>query len=1008
MARALDACPIPMALLNTYTAVPLLAMVAGALVPNSTRVARGLAAALGCLLGITVGAYLDRAKKDGARYAVLRLLAKHMGASTAVDELRSLIRGARRRFSVTAAGPKGDAFEDNALCEIYAQFLNAVLEGPEHDSYDLPAMQRLKAALELDGIVVGAAHKRAAQLLISRGYSGLTGEAMTQAVDKFLFLSERAFADEPSTEAGLYEMGRLKGMLNVSDKDARQRISAVSQALYRQSLSTVAGKVDSQTGEALAGASAAFGLAGEQAAQMNAESYRQIATDLLKGGRLSAEGRATLTKAQAVLQLGDPAAASAFAAVAAPYLRQEVEKASEQLAKATDAVALVKTASALAERRMELGLPAHAGTDIIAEGFVAQLRELYNKACKDARINGEPQALATLDMLLTFSANVDTVMGELRKASGDTEGATQLTLAADSLPARRLYGLYLSRSIKGADGKLDPKDLARVFELSESDEELARIEACQPRLRELFADSIAKAEGGGPPLSLLKLAVQAEMAKFALPRETVHEAAMEVYRARLEPVSARVLKAGQKEDLDAALNFLGLAAKDVRMLHLKAFGKVYEESVREAMGRSGIMNPDGREALVQLRERLGISEEDSQKFFYGVVDERLKDMMEDVRESYEEATYTKDALKEVWKKRGKDVGDDPMADGTGGSMGILETPQLEGSVRGFKLMTSLCTVADFYLKNKVLKEDKSVKPDDAYPVTVGKYIDEKTKEEMYGIFAWNAVTSQDAAYRDQWKAAQPHVGGIMGMSEDTMQKVMVRMVSRWANGFIKQKIQEKGKLGEEEISTLTNWVPTFFGIGADVTKDMVQSANKGVLQSKVLRLLNQPKVLPTDVQNLREEVDQWKLDIQKDLELTRPQLRSLFRVEVTATLEDSQLSHSDKQDAVANSKASFGLAAEEAASELRELVQARARGYLVNAVGDLMQGNEEQAMHEMRRLELLAEFAEGSDEMKLKQEWDVAPALRANLLKVYVASPIGEGKAANVELLESILGVSAK
>merc|ERR1719229_1118644 len=99
-----------------------------------------------------------------------------------------------------------------------------------------------------------------------------------------------------------------------------------------------------------------------------------------------------------------------------------------------------------------------------------------------------------------------------------------------------------------------------------------------------------------------------------------------------------------------------------------------------------------------------------------------------------------------------------------------------------------------------------------------------------------------------------------------MNKVMVRMVSRWANSYIKQRIAENGKLGEQDISTLTNWVPTFFGIDKDVTKDMVQSANKGLLVSKALRLLNMPTVTPEDVQKLREEVESWELRLEKDLE----------------------------------------------------------------------------------------------------------------------------------------------
>jgi len=562
----------------------------------------------------------------------------------------------------------------------------------------------------------------------------------------------------------------------------------------------------------------------------------------------------------------------------------------------------------------------------------------------------------------------------------------------------------LQRSLSGeAAGVSEPEEVARLLELSEADEEAARIEVCQPLLRKLYVDSIEKFEVQPMALPLAKAAVGAEMAKFQLPQEAVEETAMEVYKSRVDPLANRVIKAPEKIALDNARGFLGLSETDVRRFHLQAFGKTYESSIREAMGRAGVVSPEAREALEQLRERLGFTEEDAGRIFNGVVQERLNQMMKSVREAWEEATYTKEALTQIWKDRGKDIGDDPSADGTGGDMGIQETPPLEG-VRGFKLMTELIKVVDFYLGNKVISEMKDMPPE--YPVTVGKLADDKTKEEIYGIFAWNAVTCQDSASRDVWQRAKPHVGGILGLSDADMEKVLIRMVSRWCNMYIKQKMGEQGELTESDIGTLTNWVPQFFGIDKDVTKDMVQATNKGMLVGKALRLLNKPSVTPDDVQKLREEVTAWDLRLEKDLELTRPQLRAFFRVEVTASLEDPDVTNEQKQDMLANSREAFGLADEEAEEELQDLLRQRCRGCLVNAVGDLMQGNEKQAVKQMQRLELLASFAEATDGLELRVNWDVAPAMREKLVKLYSSSPLGSSdKPPDPRLLETTLGL---
>jgi len=1012
VARTIDSLPqwLPMLLLSTYTVVPVFSILAAALCPSPAKLTQGLAASLGCLLGTAAGAFLERAKKEAAHCAVLRLLQNHVRGTMAAEELQALIDGSRRRFRVSAGKPSGDAFEDDALRGTYQNLLLEMLDGPEHDPQDLPTLQRVKAALDLDGIVVGCAHWRASQVLSSKGYSGLDGEDIRVPVDKLLFLSERAFSDEEPEEARLFEMRRLRQVLKISDQDARERIATVSRALYQQDLSAVVNQVDAHTADALAGASQAFGLAGEEAVRMNTETYRQIARNLLTNGMMEPPGKEVLKRAQVVLQLGDNAATQAFADVASPILRIDVDSIAQSLrdeSAKTSQETLAEAANTLAKRQRELNLLPIFAVNVAAEGFLATMRSLYESACKQARREGDNTVLSTLDKLISLSCALDKILAGLQSELPESQLLIpSLTMAADQAAARRLYGLYLERDLaNAAEGAPPPSELARILEVSGSDEEAARIEVCQPHLHKLFSDSIEQSKAdGGKNLAKIKSEVFSKASTFKLPTETMDETAMDVYKMCLSKVSNRVLKAPEKEFLDNCRSFLDLDASDVTLFHLRAFGKIYEESVEEAMGRGGIMSSEAMEALDQLRERLGLSEVNAQRIFFGVVEKRLKQMMGSVQEAWEEATYSKEALAQIYKERGKDFGDDPSADGSGGELGIRESVPLEG-IRGQKLMNELTKVADFYTGNQVYAEGKTF--EDAYPITVGKYMEDKTKEEIYGIFAWNAVTCQDTASRDTWTRVKPHVGGILGLSEADCEKVLCRMVSRWCNMFIKQKMQDQGKLSDEDINTLTEWVPTFFGINKDMTKEMVQGVNKNMLQGKVLKLLNKPQVTPEDVQKLREEVENWDLSIQKDLELTRPQLRSLFRVEVIAALEDPDLSSVQKHDIVSGSQEGFGLGEEEAADELKDLINSKCQGYLVNAVADLLQGNESLAVCEMQRLELLAAFAEDTEGLEVNADWEVAPAMRERLLKTYEASAVGKQttKPPDVKLLGEVLGV---
>jgi len=500
--------------------------------------------------------------------------------------------------------------------------------------------------------------------------------------------------------------------------------------------------------------------------------------------------------------------------------------------------------------------------------------------------------------------------------------------------------------------------------------------------------------------------VTAEVEKFGLPLEVVLETGKAAYGERLSALAGTVPTAHEKDGLDAALAFFELFEDDVRVLHLKAFARTYEKSVCEALGRSGVMTPATKEALQQLRGRLSLGEEDARAIFNGVVQERLTGMMRDVREAWEEATYTKEALAQVWKERGKDVGNDPFADGSG-KLGVQEGKQPLEGVRGYKLMVEFVKVVQFYLSNQVNVQTKD--GEDEYPVTVGKLMDKKTTEEIYGIYAWNSVTCQDMETRSEWESAKPHVGGILGMSPKDQKKVLERMVSRWANQFIKQKMQENGgELSEEDVGTLTNWTPQFFGIDKEVMQNIVQTTNKTMLQSKVLRLLNQPSVTPAGVQALRSATEKWDLELKKDLELTRPQLRALFRVEAAAVIEDPDETFDEKRQDVDAARDSWGLGEQEAEDQLQALLREQCKASLVNAVGDSLQGNEAGAVKQMQRLDLLAAFAAETEKIDLSQDWEVSRDMKEKLLKTYASSPLGSQskRTPDVKLLEQVLNVA--
>lgn len=173
--------------------------------------------------------------------------------------------------------------------------------------------------------------------------------------------------------------------------------------------------------------------------------------------------------------------------------------------------------------------------------------------------------------------------------------------------------------------------------------------------------------------------------------------------------------------------------------------------------------------------------------------------------------------------------------------------------------------------------------------------------------------------------------------------------------------------------------------------------------AQVLKLLNKPSVAPEDLNALRAEVEEWDLKVATDLELSRPQLRSLFKVEITAVLEDDDLSDEQKVDGIEASREAFGLAEKEAKDEMHDLIRSRCRASLVNASGDLLQENQAAAVEQMRRLEVLAAFGLSAG-VQFRDDWDVASAMRQKLLQTYASGC--KGKAPDMKMLESVLKLS--
>jgi hypothetical protein len=108
-----------------------------------------------------------------------------------------------------------------------------------------------------------------------------------------------------------------------------------------------------------------------------------------------------------------------------------------------------------------------------------------------------------------------------------------------------------------------------------------------------------------------------------------------------------------------------LPLNDTYPSHMEFFGNTYRKSVLEAMGSTGVIRPEFRGPLNELRSRLGVSEENSKQIFLEAVKEQMVPMVEWIVSEFERTQLSQQQLSQ---RRKKDMGEDLFQTGKGATV----------------------------------------------------------------------------------------------------------------------------------------------------------------------------------------------------------------------------------------------------------------------------------------------------------------------------------------------------
>ena len=107
--------------------------------------------------------------------------------------------------------------------------------------------------------------------------------------------------------------------------------------------------------------------------------------------------------------------------------------------------------------------------------------------------------------------------------------------------------------------------------------------------------------------------------------------------------------------------------EDTYPSHMEYFGSVYRKSVLEAMGSTGVIRPEFREPLDELRDRLGVSEDNTKEIFLDAVKDKMVPMVEWIVSEFERTQLTQ---KQLSQRRKKDMGEDLFQTGKGATVRV--------------------------------------------------------------------------------------------------------------------------------------------------------------------------------------------------------------------------------------------------------------------------------------------------------------------------------------------------
>ena len=265
-------------------AVPAAAILGAATLSGVGPIAAGAVGAVGASAGLIGKNRLDASVEAAAKPAIAQAIVD-LGIDS--SEISSKIANIASTYKV----PEEDFAEMKQ--DVYMRYMIGMVKTPITQTKEMKELTNLRNALDMDNLAVGEAHAVAAKEFYRQTSLFTPLEDLEDpdhpdrmSIDKFLFLSERAFRQGGETEEAFkYEMSRVAKAFNISLTEAMDRVAEVAEPFYQKALDSTRAKLESDavSADMLLRARNSLGIDDLTAQDMHLSAFETEVKSLLKG-----------------------------------------------------------------------------------------------------------------------------------------------------------------------------------------------------------------------------------------------------------------------------------------------------------------------------------------------------------------------------------------------------------------------------------------------------------------------------------------------------------------------------------------------------------------------------------------------------------------------------------------------------------------------------------------------------------------------------------------------------